>query len=278
MVIVAGVQMDCRFGEKEANLGTMERRAREAAGRGARLVVFPECALTGYCAEEAAEARSLAEPVPGPATDAMARLCRELGIFTIFGLIEEEGDGFFNSLAFIGPEGLAGETYRKIHLPFLGLDRFSTPGDRPFQVRVTPLGRIGLNICYDAGFPESSRVLALQGADLIVLPTNWPEGAIGLAEHAIITRALENHVFYLAVNRVGEERGFKFIGRSRLVDPAGRTIFLGSPDREELLISGIEPALSRRKRIEHIPGKYVIDRIGDRRPEFYGSIGGGGVS
>jgi predicted amidohydrolase len=271
-VTIAGVQMDCRIGEKNANLAAMERFARQAAARGARLVVFPECALTGYCFEEAAEARRQAETVPGPATEALGRLCRELGIWITFGLIELAGERFFNALAFLGPEGLAGPSYRKIHLPFLGLDRFASPGDRPFTVHETPFARVGLNICYDGGFPESSRVMALLGADLIALPTNWPPGAEEFAEHGIPTRALENHVYYIAVNRVGEERGFRFIGRSRICDPLGRTLAVAGPAGEELLLAEIEPERAREKRIVRVPGKHIIDRIADRRPEFYGPI------
>jgi predicted amidohydrolase len=271
-VIVAGVQMDCRIGEKSKNLESMERWAREAAARGAKLVVFPECALTGYCFEDAAEAWALAETVPGPATEAMSRVARDLDLLVVFGLIELSGERFFNSLALVGPGGLAGESYRKVHLPFLGLDRFASPGDRPFRVHHTPIGRIGLNICYDAGFPESSRVLALGGADLIALPTNWPPGAEEFAEHGIPTRALENHVYYLAVNRVGEERGFRFIGRSRIADPLGRTLAVAGPSEEEVLLAEIEPERARQKRIVRVPERHIIDRIADRRPEFYGLI------
>jgi predicted amidohydrolase len=271
-VAIAGVQMDCRIGDKTRNLMAMERWARAAAARGARLVAFPECALTGYCFEDRAEAAALAEPVPGPATEAVGRLARELGILVVFGLIEKAGDRLYNALAFVGPEGPIGESYRKAHLPYLGLDRFTAPGDRPFRIHETPLGRVGLNICYDAGFPETSRVLALLGADLIVLPTNWPPGAEEFAEHGIITRALENHVYYLAVDRVGEERGFRFIGKSRLVDPLGRTLAVGSASEEEMLLAEIEPARARQKRIVRVPGKHIIDRIADRRPDLYGPI------
>lgn len=269
---VSVVQMDCRIGDRPRNLAAMERWAREAAARGAHLAIFPECALTGYCFEDAEEARAQAEPIPGPATEAMMRLARALGMHLVFGLIEAEGARFYNALAFVGPEGLVGPGYRKVHLPFLGLDRFAAPGDRPFEALETPLGRIGLNICYDGGFPESARVLALKGADLIALPTNWPPGAEEFAEHGIITRALENHVYYAAANRVGEERGFRFIGRSRIVDPLGRTLAVAGPDGEELLVAEIEPERARQKRIVRVPGKHIIDRIADRRPEFYGPI------
>lgn len=269
--IVAAVQMDPRIGDKAGNLERMERWARQAAGLGARLAAFPECALTGYCFDGPEEAFSLAEPIPGPSADALGRISRELGIYLVFGLIEVEGDRLYNALAFLGPEGIVGESYRKIHLPFLGLDRFSTRGERPFRVHHTPMGRIGLNICYDAGFPESSRVLALLGADLILLPTNWPPEAGLFAEHGIITRAIENHVYYMAVNRVGEERGQRFIGRSIIVDPLGRTLALGSEGEEEILVAELEPARARRKRVVRGPA-HIVDRIAHRRPDLYGPI------
>ncbi len=155
----------------------------------------------------------------------------------------------------------------------LGLDRFTTPGDRPFRVHDTPLGRIGLHTCYDARFPESARVLALLGADLIVLPTNWPAGAEPIAEHATITRAVENHVYYMAVDRVGEERGFRFIGLSRIVDPLGRTLAAGGASGEEILFAEIEPARARAKRVVRDGGEYVVDPMGHRRPDLYGNLG-----
>jgi predicted amidohydrolase len=269
--ILAVVQMDVRIGEKRANLDAIEARAREAAALGARLAVFPECALTGYAFDDPAEARSLAEPIPGPSTEAATRIARAIGIWLVFGLLETAGEGFHNTAVLVGPAGLAG-SYRKVHLPRIGLDRFAAPGDGPFAVHDTPLGRLGLHICYDAGFPEAARVLALLGADILVLPTSWPAGAEELAEHVPSARAIENHVWYAAADRVGEERGARFIGRSRIVDPLGRTLALGSADREEVIAAEIEPARAREKRVVRVPGKNEVDRIGDRRPGLYGAI------
>jgi predicted amidohydrolase len=186
-------------------------------------------------------------------------------------MIEADGDRAYNAAALVGPEGLIA-SYRKVHLPYLGVDRFLDFGDRPFAVHETGGVRVGLNICYDSGFPESSRVMALAGADLIVLPTNWPTGAETLAENAIATRALENAIYYAAVNRVGTERGFRFIGGSRICDPTGKTLAVGSTDREEILFADIDPQKARRKTIVRVPGKHLIDRIADRRPEFYGPL------
>ena len=268
---IACVQMDCRLADKAANLRTMLARLTEAAGQGVGLVIFPECALTGYCYDSKPDALARAEPVPGPSVEAFAGICKELNTHAVYGLLERDGDRLFNALALVGPDGLVG-SYRKIHLPFLGVDRFATPGDRPFQVHDLGGLKVGLSICYDGSFPETARVLTLLGADLIVLPTNWPEAAICSAKYGGNTRALENHVYYAAVNRVGHEGGFHFIGMSRIIDYGGNTITGSDGDEETILYAEINPAKARRKHTIVIPGKHEIDRIGDRRPEMYGPI------
>ncbi len=265
---IAAVQMDCQIGEKAKNLEVMRARLREAASKGARLVVFPECALTGYCFDSKEEALEFAEPLPGPSTVDLALLCRELNAWVVYGLLERDGDRLFNACVLVGPEGLAA-AYRKVHLPFLGVDRFTTPGDRPFAVADLGGLKVGMNICYDGGFPESARVMTLLGADLVVLPTNWPPGAECNAAYFINTRAHENLIYYAAVNRVGQERGFSFIGRSRIVDPLGETLAASEGTKEEILYAVVEPARARNKRIVRVPGKHEIDRIADRRPEMY---------
>jgi predicted amidohydrolase len=268
---IAAVQMDCKLAEPKRNLAVLRTRLREAAGQGARLIIFPECALTGYCFESAAEALPFAEPLPGPATDALAGDCRTLGVFAAFGLLERAGDSFYNACALVGPDGFVAG-YRKIHLPCLGVDHFSTPGDRPFAVHDLGGLRVGMTICYDGSFPESSRCLMLLGADLIVLPTNWPSGAASTIKHMVQCRALENNVYYAAVNRVGEERGFHFVGQSRLVACDGELLAAAGPDEETILYAEIDPAVARNKHIVRIRGKYEVDRVADRRPEMYGPL------
>jgi predicted amidohydrolase len=154
---------------------------------------------------------------------------------------------------------------------FLGIDRYATAGDRPFEVHDLDGLRIGINICYDAGFPEVARCLALAGADLIVLPTNWPEGAISTPKYLVPARALENHVYYAAVNRVGTERGFRFIGQSLITDVHGDAIATAGSG-EEIIYADIEAAIARAKRIVFVPGQYEVDRIAHRRPELYGPL------
>lgn len=269
---IAGVQMDVSLGQVRENLDKMIGRLKETRSEGAEITIFPECALTGYCFDSLAEARQYAEQIPGPSVQAMIDACAELGGMAIFGMLEPTGDeNVFNAAVMVNGEGVLG-TYRKVHLPFLGVDQWSTFGDRPFDVIDTGDVKVGLNICYDSAFPESSRELTLCGADLIALPTNWPPGAEHVAAHAINTRAMENGIYYAAVNRVGHERGYDFIGGSRICGVAGETLVVADHTEETILYAEIDPAAARKKRVERIPGKHSIDRLADRRPEFYGHI------
>jgi predicted amidohydrolase len=268
---IAAVQMDSRLGDVSGNRERMCERLATAAQNDARLVIFPECVLSGYSFESLDEAWPHAETVPGPTCERLAQECRRLNVFAVFGLLEKEGTRLFNSCALIGPQGfIAG--YRKIHLPCLGIDRFTTLGDRPFAVQDLGGLRVGMNICYDGSFPESSRILTLLGADLIVLPTNWPTGARRVVSHLVQCRALENNVFYAAVNRVGEERGFQFIGQSKIVDINGELLVASETDQEEILYAEIDPARARQKRVINVPGKHEVDRVRNRRPEMYAEL------
>lgn len=268
---VAGVQFDCQFKQPEKNLATMQRYTRELAAKGARLIVFPECALSGYCFTSKADAAPFAETLPGNSSEAMTKVCKELGIYVVYGLIERDGERLFNSAALVGPNGLVG-SYRKAQIPFMGLDRFVTPGDKPFEVFDLGGLKVGMLICYDGSFPEACRVLALLGADLIVLPTNWPEGAECSSGHIPEMRGHENHVYFMCVNRAGTEGGFRFIGRSRLCDWNGRTLAGTKTGDEETYLAQIEPEKARQKRVINKPGEYELDRIAARRPDLYGPL------
>jgi predicted amidohydrolase len=263
--------MDPKITRNGLNLERMMDFLREAAEGGAKIVVFPECALSGYCFNDLEEARPYAETVPGPGTEAMSALCTELEVLAIMGLLEAEDHRIYNAAVLIGPGGLIG-SYRKIHLPFLGVDRFVLPGDRPFATHETDYGRLGMNICYDASFPESSRIMSLDGADLIVLPTNWPEGVELAPKYLINTRAIENSVNYMAVNRVGEERGYRFFGQGKVVAYDGTTLVESGQEKEEIFYADVDMAAARQKKVVKHPGQWEVDRMNDRRPEFYGPL------
>jgi len=271
MPTIALAQIDITLADRERNLSRIIQVLGETAAKGAKLTVFPEAALTGYCYDSLDEARPHAEPIPGPSTQRLTGICRELGCHVVYGLLEADGNRLFNACALVGPDGLVA-SYRKIHLPFLGVDRFTTPGDRAFAVHEAAGMKIGMHICYDGGFPESARVMMLQGADLVVLPTNWPPGSQCMAGFAVNTRAMENNIYYAACDRVGTERGFRFIGQSKICDPSGRPLAEAPHDREEILYAEIDVEKARRKKIIRVPNLHEIDRLRDRRPEMYGEI------
>ncbi len=268
---IAGVQMDVTLGDIAGNTAKMIAHLRATASEGVQLTVFPECAAAGYCFASLDEARESAQPVPGPVTEELAAVCRGLGTFAVFGTLEADGDGVFNAAVVVGGDGVLG-VYRKVHLPYLGVDMHTSYGDRPFAVHDVGGLKIGMNICYDAAFPEAARCLTLLGADLIVLPTNWPPGSECVAEHTIRSRAAENGVYYAAVNRVGTERGFDFIGMSSICAPNGDVLAVSSGTTEQVLIAEIDPDRARRKRVVRVPDKHEIDRLSDRRPEMYGPL------
>lgn len=268
---IACVQTDVTFKDVNANLSLLESTVRAEVALGTQLTIFPECFSTGYCFDSLEEAAAFGESIPGPATDRVSQLCAELKTLVVFGMLEKSGDRLFNAAVLIGPQGVIG-SYRKIHLPFLGVDRFTTPGDRPFEVFEADGVRIGMLICYDGGFPEAARVLSIHGADLIVLPTNWPPGGSYMAEFSINCRAMENGIYFAAVNRIGTENGFSFIGKSRICSPVGATICSIDDASSGVLRTEIDPIVARTKRIVRVPGKHLIDRMADRRPEMYGAI------
>jgi predicted amidohydrolase len=269
---VACVQMDCGLGETGANRRRIVANLRAAAARGADLVVFPECAATGYCFDSLDEAAPYAEPLAGATARAVAQACRETGAHAVVGFIERDGQKLYNAAMLVSPGGVVG-SYRKAHLPFLGLDRYLTPGDREFRVFDLPRGRVGINICYDVSFPESARVLKLLGAQLVVLPTNWPPGAWRAPEFVMRGRALENHVFFAAANRVGVERGWRFIGRSKILDCDGETLAEAGGDGEEIIHARLDLSRADDNHIVNVAGAYEIDRLKDRRPDLYAPIG-----
>ncbi len=268
---IAGVQMDISITDNAGNVARMIDQLRITTKAGARLSIFPECAVPGYCFGSLEEARPYAEPIDGPSVKQMVEACRETNSYAVFGMLERDGERVFNVAVLTGPQGVVG-VYRKVHLPYLGIDMFTTPGDQPFAIHEVEGIKIGMLICYDAAFPEAARSLAILGADLIVLPTNWPPGAETMASCSIPCRAMENQVYFAAVNRVGQERGFQFIGESSLCAPNGQVLTRAAGTAPAILSAEVDPLVSRQKRIVRVPDKHIIDRMADRRPEFYGLL------
>ena len=268
---VAACQIDPQLGEVEANLERISRAVADAAAAGAVLAVLPEAAVTGYAFASLDEGRAVARRAGVVAGEAIAGLAEKHGLTVICGTLEAQGEEVFNVALMATPDGRR-YTYRKMHLPFLGIDRFATPGpDAPSVVEVGGL-RIGVLICYDLRFPEAARMCALDGADLIALPTNWPVGVEFHPGMFAPARAAENHCYLLACDRVGTERGVTFIGRSSLLDFDGHQLAVASDDREELLLGEIDPEAARQTHVRPRPGEHEWDTVADRRPGLYGRL------
>ena len=266
----AAVQMDIKILAKEHNLDQILTRLEQAASAGAKLAVFPECALSGYCFVSREEAAPVAEEVPGPSTERILAAARALDCTVVVGLLERAGDQIFNAAAVVTPHGILG-TYRKLHLPCLGIDWHAALGDKPFPVFATPHAKIGISICYDCSFPESGRILKLKGAQVLAIPTNWPLGS-DTWQHTPPVRATENHMYVIACDRVGEERGFRFAGHSQIVDCNGTKLAEAGETEETILYGEIDPATADCNRVVRQPGKWEFDRIAARRPEMYSPL------
>ena len=270
-----------------ANLDKAVTKVREAAAAGAALVCLPELFRSQYFAQqEDAALFDLAEPVPGPSTEALGRVARETGVVVIAPVFERRAAGLYhNSAVVIDADGRIVGTYRKMHIPDdpAYYEKFYfTPGDLGFRAFDTRVGRIGALVCWDQWYPEGARLTALQGANVLFYPTaigfhpqeKETHGPEQLDAWRTIQRshAIANGCYVAAVNRVGHERpagrdgaGLEFWGSSFLADPFGTIVAQAPGDREATVIGTIELA-----RIEEVRRGWPFLR--DRRIDAYGGI------
>lgn len=217
---VASIQFEPWQFDKTGNIDRLERLVEEAAREGARLIVTPEMATTGYCWQSREEIAPYVEPIPGATTERFARLARRYGCYIVLGMPEVElADAlYYNTAVLIGPEGVVGK-HRKTH-PYIAEPKWAASGNLGHQVYSTSIGTIALLICMDIHFVETARVVGLAGATVICHISNW------LAERAPapywINRAWENGCYLIESNRWGLERGVQFSGGSCIIDPDGR--------------------------------------------------------
>jgi predicted amidohydrolase len=273
-MLLSCVQTDVTLADIKANTDRVLRWIDVVQRAGVDLAVFPECVLSGYGFESRDEAFAQAITITDPVWQTLANRCRQAGnLSLVIGFLESETceDGtkkLYNASAVVGPEGVVA-SYRKVHLPKVGADRFVDRGNRPYAVHQVGEARVGLAICYDCSFPEPMRLMGLAGADVIALPTNWPIAAKRTAEIVPPARSMENHIYFAAANRVGTERGFRYCGMSSIHGPDGVELAAAVGDEETVLFAEIDLAHARNKRIERTPGAHSIDRFADRQPDFY---------
>jgi predicted amidohydrolase len=253
-VHIACLQMEPVIGDKEKNVARSLELIEKAAGAGANLVVLPELCNTGYVFETREEAFGLAEEIPeGPTTAKWAAAAARHNMHIVAGITERDGRALYNSAAIVGPQGFVGN-YRKNHL-WAAENLFFEPGDLGVPVFHTEIGRISAAICYDIWFPEIFRLAAIQGADILCVPTNWvpmPEQPTDLPKMANVLAmggAHANSMFVACADRIGDERGQPFIGSSLVVSYTGWPIAgPASTDREEMLLAEANLSDARRNR------------------------------
>jgi N-carbamoylputrescine amidase len=272
--------------DPQANLEKAIARIREAAGRGATLICLPELFRTLYIGQrEDHDLFNLAEPVPGPSTDALGKVARELGVVIVASLFERRAPGLYhNTAAILDADGKVAGIYRKMHIPDdpSYYEKFYfTPGDLGFKAFDTAAGRIGTLVCWDQWYPEGARLTALQGATILLYPTaiGWHPaekaqyGPQQLDAWRTIQRshAIANGCYVAAVNRVGFEQldgqgaGLEFWGQSFLADPFGVVLAEAPADAEAILVAPLD-----LKRLEDVRRNWPFLR--DRRVDAYAGI------
>ncbi len=266
---VASVQFDPHIFESGYNMNKVEALTRQAAEEHqADLIVFPEAALTGYCFKSREEAHLAALEQEGEEIQTLKDLAAELTVSIVVGTVELAEGELYNSVFFIEPDGRV-FSYRKSHLPYLGVDRFVKAGDAPGAVFDTRFGKIGVIVCYELRFPEAARAAALGGARLILQPTNLPLGGESHPDFFTRARACENKTYLLSSNRIGTERGFTFIGRSQIVDYDGNVLAEAEGDGEEIISREIDLSPAEDKDIIGTPGERELYLFRHRRWDIY---------
>ncbi len=261
-ITAAFLQYEVAFGNWSLNAATIRRLLADAPDFD--LLVLPELAFSGYDFRDHDELHALAERFhDGPTADLLRELARKRNAVIVAGYAERAPEGCYNSAMLVCPDGSA-HNYRKIHLFNREQDVF-LPGDAPPTVVDTPVGRIGMMICFDWFFPETARSLALAGAQIIAHPSNL---VLPWCQRAMFARSLENGVFTITANRIGTEartdRSLTFTGSSQILNTKGETLASAPTDREALEIATLYPDQADNK---SIAGRN--DLFADRRVEFY---------
>lgn len=265
----------------EYNLEQSNVWVEEASEQGAELVVFPELNATGYVFDNRKEAFAHSQSVEGgQIVEEWEALCRKRNLYLAGSLVERDGERLYDTAVLVGPNGYIGK-YRKTHL-WHREKLYFTPGDLGFPVFETEFGSVGMLICWDNWFPETYRILAVQGVDLICTLNNWvftpgplfDEIGRCMAVYHTMSAAQVNGLFVAASDRVGDERGAKFLGNSLIVGPTGWPIQQAGTEEETLLMAEIDLADSRRSHWNELNDLYR-DRRKDLYDELLGYRGGG---
>jgi N-carbamoylputrescine amidase len=254
----------------DGNMNRGLEAVKEAANQGANIICFAELAFSPFYPQEPASGniRDLAEPIPGPTTEAFATIAKEFGVVVVLNLFELENDKTYDSSPMIDADGTILGTTRMIHITeyeYFHEQSYYAPGNNGAPVFKTKYGTIGVAICYDRHFPEYMRALALNGAEIVVVPQagsvgEWPEG---LYEAELRVAAFQNGYYTALCNRVGREKHLNFAGQSFVCDPFGNTIAQAGEGTEEILLCDLDLDKIRESHARNL-------FLQHRRPELYG--------
>ncbi|MFX1325007.1 MAG: nitrilase-related carbon-nitrogen hydrolase [Promethearchaeota archaeon] len=257
---VGYVQTSPAFGSKEKNFEQVETLLTEIK---ADVIVLPELFATGYTFISKNECESLAEGLKGKTAEFLIKMAELTDSVIIGGFAEKNGKNLYNSAMIVSTDGVFG-SYRKLHLYYKEKLWFS-PGNKPLKLFEAKGAKIGIMICFDWIFPETARSLSLLGADLIVHPSNL---VLPYCQKAMVTRCLENRIFAITANRIGEEiRGndnFKFTGASQITSCDGKVLSSAPNDRISVDIVDIDIEKARDKNLNDFNNLFM-----DRRTKFY---------
>lgn len=260
---IAVYQGSGKPGEVATNLAAVAKAAHEAAGKGARLVIFPEAFLTGYNIGQ--RAHELAEPHDGPSPKELGHIAASAGIAILTGYYERAGDLVHNAAILVDRDGEVRANYRKCHL-YGTMEKSLFSCGEGLTLATLDDFKVGILICYDIEFPEPARQLALSGAELIAVPTSLMSPGDIVATTMIPARACENQLFVAYANRIGREGDLDYVGQSCVAGPDGRTLVSAGRDEERLLYADLD-----RRAIAEARERYCY--LEDRRPGLYAPPG-----
>lgn len=260
-LVVSLAQTRVVLGDVKRNVATLEKLSTEAARRGSHVVVFPELWSTGYALERS---REFADPLNAGVFNHISTVATQNKISIVGSVMEKRGTEVWNSAPFFAPTGRMMGVYRKIHLfRLMREDVYLQPGQSPLILDL-PWGKTGMAICYDLRFPELFRRYALEGAQMVIIPAEWPLERIDHWRTLLQARAIENQCYIIATNACGETGNTVFGGHSMVVDPWGKILIEAG---EEPGLFTVEIDLSR---VEQIRARIPV--FEDRRPELYDTL------
>ncbi len=269
-VRLALLQMDCSH-SREQNLSRAEEMIREAAGKQAQILLLPEVFHELFFITDLnSRYFDTAEPIPGPITNRMAELARELEVVIVAPIYERvDRSVYYNSAAVIDADGKLLGVYRKNHIPLNTIfyeKLYFKPGNLGYPVFNTRHGKVGLLICHDRHYPEGARALALNGAEIVLIPSATPDKSLSrkVWEKELCAHAIFNEYFVAGLNRAGQEGAYLYYGKSVAFDPAGEMLAQAGPGEEVLIVDCDLDLITQRRRAWQF--------YRDRRPDTYGIL------